>query len=118
MTNRKRWSKRLLRGIGALAGVLLLTWGGLYLYTERALHGTDFPVNAVLPKGDSLSGERLARIQGCSGCHGRQLEGQVELPLISWVARAVELAALSWPAPIQRNNVAFTLEQHRARRPR
>ncbi len=77
MTNRKRWIRRLLRGIGALAGVLLLAWGALYLYTERALQGTDFAVNAVLPKGDSASGARLARIHGCSGCHGRQLQGQV-----------------------------------------
>ncbi len=66
-----------MRGIGALAGVLLLAWGALYLYTERALQGTNLPVNAVLPKGDSVSGERLARIQGCSGCHGGQLQGQV-----------------------------------------
>jgi len=77
MTNRIRWTKYLLRGIAVLAGVLLLAWGALFVYTERALAGTDFPVSAVLPKGDPVSGERLSRIHGCSGCHGRQLEGQV-----------------------------------------
>ena len=60
-----------------LAGVLLLAWGALFLYTERALAGTDFPASADLPKGDPVSSERLARIHGFSGCHGRQLQGQV-----------------------------------------
>jgi cytochrome c553 len=77
MTNRKRWTRRLLGGIAVVAGVLLLAWGGLFVYTERALQGSDFPVSAVLPRGDPVSGERLARIHGCSGCHGRQLQGQV-----------------------------------------
>lgn len=77
MTSRKRWTRRLLRGMGALAGALLVSWGALYVYTEQALRGTEFPVSVVLPKGDSASGERLARIHGCGDCHGRQLQGQV-----------------------------------------
>lgn len=63
--------------MGALAGALLVSWGALYVYTEHALRGTEFPVSVVLPRGDSVSGERLARIHGCSDCHGRQLQGQV-----------------------------------------
>ena len=77
MTYRKRWTKLVLRGLGVLAGVLLLAWGALYVYTERAMQGADYSVATVLPKGDAVAGERLARVYGCSGCHGRQLQGDV-----------------------------------------
>lgn len=88
MTKPKRWTRHLLRGIGVLAGVLLLALGGLYLYTERALQGTELPGVTVLPPGDTIAGERLARIHGCSGCHGEQLQGQVFVD-IPHVARLI-----------------------------
>lgn len=82
MGNRKRWAKYLLRGIGAFAGLLLLAWCALYLYTEHAMQGTDVPLSAGLPNGDPASGGRLARIHGCTSCHGRRLQGAVfaEIP--------------------------------------
>ena len=74
-----------LRGIGMLAVLLLVAWCALYLYTERVMQGTDIPLSAGLPKGDPASGKRLARIQGCSGCHGSQLQGAVfaEIPHVA-----------------------------------
>lgn len=85
MRNRKPWKTILLRGIGVLAGMLLLAWCALYVYTERVMQGTDVPTIAILPKGDPASGKRLARIQGCSGCHGGQLQGAVfaEIPHVA-----------------------------------
>lgn len=75
----------MLRGIGALAVLLLLAWCALYLYTEQAMQGTDVPLSGGLPNGDVASGERLARIHGCTSCHGGQLQGAVfaEIPHIA-----------------------------------
>jgi mono/diheme cytochrome c family protein len=82
MKTLNRWIRRLLIGLGVLAGLLVLTWGALYFYTEHEMQGTELPVVATLPKGDAAAGKRLAKIQGCSGCHGAQLQGDVlaEIP--------------------------------------
>lgn len=84
--------KRLVRiALGALAtcaAIVLLGAVLVYLLAERVLNRT-FAVtaNPVAFLDDAAAiaqGERLARICGCHGCHGKQLEGTifVEDPLL------------------------------------
>ncbi len=74
----KRWLHWGLVGLGGLAVLLGLAYGGLYLYTERALR---VPPPAValgqLPVGDAGTGARLAQVLGCRGCHTDDLGGSV-----------------------------------------
>lgn len=74
----KRTFLALLIGLPVL---LLLAWTGLYLASERELdraHDRPELVAGSNPVGVALmDGERLARITGCYGCHGADLNGNV-----------------------------------------
>ncbi|MDP9202092.1 MAG: c-type cytochrome [Gemmatimonadota bacterium] len=73
-----RWLRNGLLGIVALFLVAALV---VYIVSERIARRTyDAPGTPVSVPGDSASireGERLARIRGCTGCHGAQLAGEV-----------------------------------------
>ena len=77
--------RRLLRWIGrGLAGLILLilvavvviqVWTGLILARTY-----DVPVDTVVVPADAAAierGERYAKLRGCFGCHGENLEGEV-----------------------------------------
>lgn len=85
----KRWLRRGLVGLGALAIVLGIAYGGVHVYTERALR---VPPTASalgqLPVGDAGEGARLARVLGCRGCHRPDLGGGVFIDVPN-VARVV-----------------------------
>lgn len=74
----------------AFIAVMGVAYGYVYVASERTLNKTyDVPLSTfVAPTDPGLlaEGERLARIGGCIGCHGRELEGGVFLD-IPWFAR-------------------------------
>lgn len=81
VTPRRRartWAGRVLT---ALAVVLLVAVGALYLLSERILRQVhDEPLVPIVVPGDSASiaeGGRLALIHGCRGCHAPDLSGHV-----------------------------------------
>jgi mono/diheme cytochrome c family protein len=83
-----RWLRNGLLGFAALFLVAALV---VYVVSERQARRTyDAPGSPVSVPGDSASireGERLARIRGCTGCHGALLEGDVfvDEPLLARV---------------------------------
>jgi mono/diheme cytochrome c family protein len=84
-----RWVRR-----GLLAGAILLLAGYATVYgtSQRAVNRSyEAPLAEVAfaaTPGLLAEGERLARIRGCIGCHGREMEGQVFFDE-RWVARIV-----------------------------
>jgi mono/diheme cytochrome c family protein len=81
-------------GLG-LAALLVVALGLVYGLSQRQLSRSyaDVPLSAFRA-GDTgdvalvAEGERLARIRGCFGCHGEQLEGRVFVDE-PWIARIV-----------------------------
>jgi mono/diheme cytochrome c family protein len=77
--------KRLLRwtgiAVGSLAALAIIAYAIVYVISERILGRTyDVPAVVVAIPSDPAAiaeGQRLATIRGCSGCHGRQLQGVV-----------------------------------------
>jgi len=65
---------------GSLIAVAIVAGIVVYAISEQRLRRTyDVPLRALSISTDSASvaeGERLARIRGCSGCHGAGLEGK------------------------------------------
>jgi cytochrome c553 len=88
--------KRLLRwtgiALGALAGVLIIAYGILYMISERVFQRAyDGPrVSLTIPTDAAAiaEGRRLATIRGCfGGCHGKEAEGKVmfDQPMIAHI---------------------------------
>ena len=82
-----------MRGLAALALLLVVAVGVVYLLTEiRLRRRHPVPADSVALPSDSLSiaeGRRLALIRGCAGgCHGDNVEGKVffDDPLIATLA--------------------------------
>lgn len=84
-----KWLGWAVVGIIAMAGA---TYGYVYVATERMLNRTyDVPLSAFTAPTDPAvlaEGERLARIGGCIGCHGSELEGRVFFDE-PWFARVI-----------------------------
>ena len=72
------------------SGVVL---GGIYVLSEQELRNVEAPpeFKAEIPSDASsiARGEHVARIRGCFGCHGQQLQGRVFTDRWPWVKRAV-----------------------------
>lgn len=68
-------------GLAALLAVGLLAAGAIRIRGGRIVRKyADLPAHPVTPATDSnvvSEGLRLARLRGCMGCHGSQLEGKV-----------------------------------------
>jgi mono/diheme cytochrome c family protein len=84
---------RIIKIIGLVLGALILAaWGVLYAGSEYKMNRKyEVPLSDfVLPDdpGVLAEGERLARIRGCIGCHGANLEGAVFFDQ-PWLARIV-----------------------------
>ena len=83
-----RWLRNAVLGLIALVLIAALV---VYLASERIVrrtHAVDAPPFAAPADSTSLpEGERLARLHGCIGCHGQQLEGKVFIddPLLAHV---------------------------------
>jgi mono/diheme cytochrome c family protein len=85
----KRWLRWVLVGLAGLAALLGMALLGLYVYTELAMRVP--PPSVALGQiqdGNVATGERLAHVQGCSGCHTADLGGQVFVDIPN-VARLV-----------------------------
>lgn len=75
-----------------MLGLVVLLVAGIYVVSElkiREAHAT--PGNPVAVPSDPISiaeGERLARITGCLGCHGGNLEGKmfIDDPMLARIA--------------------------------
>jgi cytochrome c553 len=99
--------KRLLRwigfGVASIAGLAILAYAYVYIRSEIILRRT-YPVPAVtaltLPAdAESIAeGERLATIHGCTGCHGRHLEGGIVFD----DPKIARIVAPSLPAAVSR----------------
>ncbi len=77
-----RRAVRVLRSIAiGLVAVVLVVVVAVYALSELILRRTyAIAAHAIVAPRDSLSiaeGERLARLRGCTGCHGAQGEGEV-----------------------------------------
>ncbi len=74
-----------------LAATVLVAAGTLYALSERKLRRTyTVAAHPIVVPTDSASiteGERLARLRGCTGCHGAQGEGDVFVD--SWLLARV-----------------------------
>jgi mono/diheme cytochrome c family protein len=70
------WGRRLAKLVAALALLVAVALGVLYLLTEPNVHDRAPRAFAALPKGDPVEGRRLAAIVGCTGCHGHDLGGE------------------------------------------
>jgi Cytochrome c. len=88
MTRLLRWTGI---ALGGLAGLAIMAYAVVYVLSERIL-GRPYQVPAAaisIPTGPAaiVEGRRLATIDGCFGCHGRQLEGAVmfDQPIIGRV---------------------------------
>lgn len=91
MPLRRRWLRVTAWVFGSLIALLLLAWAALHLHTERLLQGESLPPPlATLPQGDVERGKRLGQVLGCSGCHGKALDGNVfmDVPLVAHVVAA------------------------------
>jgi mono/diheme cytochrome c family protein len=71
-----RWLKI---GLGSLVALILVAYLAIYVISEREMRHvwTPAPVAITVPS-DSASiaeGRRLVAIRGCTGCHGKQLQG-------------------------------------------
>lgn len=66
---------------GAVAAILLVAAAAVWLLSERILHKRrDVPVARIPVSADSATlarGNHLIAILGCSGCHGKALQGKV-----------------------------------------
>lgn len=77
-----RWKKWLIRGFLTIVALLTIAVAATYGLTELTLRraypdvGLE-PFNAPDDAAAVAAGERLARIRGCTGCHGADLEGGV-----------------------------------------
>jgi cytochrome c553 len=88
MGKARLWGRRVVLAMAA-AGVLLAAgYGYAYLFTERLLTGDTLTTLPALAPGDAVEGARLARVLGCTACHGASLEGLVFIE-IPHVARLV-----------------------------
>lgn len=86
---------RILKWLGVLVAVVfciaLVAVAYVYIASDRILDRTyDVPTVSFTVPDDSqsvVSGQRLSAIRGCTGCHGRNAEGQVFIdePLIARV---------------------------------
>jgi len=89
MNRALRWLKNALLGLVVLVIVAVTS---AYALSERTIRRTyTAPATNIAVPTDSASvaeGMRLAKIHGCAGCHGSQLEGQIFIdePLIARVA--------------------------------
>ena len=80
-----RGGRRLLRVLGIILAVLVglagLAAAYVYVASERVIHRKyEVPLADIEVPSDSASiaeGRRLAKIRGCFGCHGGELEGEV-----------------------------------------
>ncbi len=84
MTRTRKW----MLAMAAACGLLALAFLWLHLTTERALRVQSTLAWSPLPSGDPAEGARLARVMGCTACHGPALEGRVFVE-IPYVARLV-----------------------------
>lgn len=68
-------------GVGALAGLLLLALGAVYVITEmrfnRTFTGVGDPVTVSADPALALEGGRLVVARGCADCHGQDMAGSV-----------------------------------------
>lgn len=84
-----RWIRN---GLLALLVLAVIAAAGIYALSEYVMRRThDAPAASVaLPAGIAAlaEGERLARIRGCFGCHGKQLQGKmfVDDPMLAYVS--------------------------------
>ena len=79
---------------GAILAVLpLLMLAAVFLGSELKLRDVEEPpvFDAAIPSdAETIArGEHVARLRGCFGCHGQQLEGRVFTEQWPWVERAV-----------------------------
>jgi len=88
MGKARTWGKRIGLALGVGLLLLLAGYGLAYWQTERMLAGDPGTPLAAIPPGDAVEGARLARVLGCTGCHGPALAGQVFVK-IPHVARLV-----------------------------
>jgi len=88
MGKTRLWGKRLVFALAAVALLLAAAYGAAYVLTERLLAGDTTTALAPVVPGDAVEGARLARVLGCTGCHGPSLEGRVFVD-IPHVARLV-----------------------------
>lgn len=76
-----------------LALIPLLAIGGVFVASELRLRDVELPpaFNADIPSdAETIArGKHVARIRGCFGCHGQQLQGAVFTEEWPWVERAV-----------------------------
>jgi mono/diheme cytochrome c family protein len=84
---------KVVAGLGiALTAVAVIGYGVLYATSERMMARIyDVPLSDYAAPTDVASlaeGERLARIRGCIGCHGMEMEGYLFLD-DPWLARIV-----------------------------
>jgi len=77
MGKARTWGRRIGLALGAGLLLLLAGYGLAYWQTERLLAGDTRTPLAAIPPGDAVEGARLARVLGCTGCHGPALAGQV-----------------------------------------
>ncbi|MGK2962194.1 MAG: c-type cytochrome [Gemmatimonadaceae bacterium] len=84
-----RWLRN---GLLGLVGLLVLLGAGIYVASElkiREKHNTaGRPVTVPSDAASIAEGERLARITGCLGCHGNNLEGEmfIDEPILARIA--------------------------------
>ena len=76
-----------------IAALLLVSVGGVLIASEIRLRNVEVPPEFVAEiPSDSTTishGQHVARIRGCFGCHGQQLQGVVYTEQWPWVRRAV-----------------------------
>ncbi len=76
-------------GLGGLAGLALLALGIIYWITSNHMDRTysisPHPVAAATDSDALAYGERLARIRGCTDCHGENLAGRlmIDAPMVA-----------------------------------
>ncbi len=79
-------------GVGALAGLLLLALGAVYMITEmrlnRTISGVGDPVSVPADPALAMEGGRLVIARGCADCHGQDMAGSVfvDEPLLGRLA--------------------------------
>ena len=72
------WTLKILFGMVLLlviTAAVIWLWAGYNL--EQKFTPIDRQFNSISTKNDVVEGERLAHITGCTGCHGKALEGVV-----------------------------------------
>lgn len=78
---RRRASRWLLRGVGAIVAVVLIVAVTVYVLSERRLARTypahEYPLTLAADSATLAHGARLATLRGCRDCHGDHLAGRV-----------------------------------------